>query len=119
MGNTRLRRNPRKDFKMAEQLFDTLNTAIQANKDKAKKINGVFQWELKNPDASYVIDLKEFKAYKGKAKKADVTLTLAEKDFMGIMQGNANAQQLFMSGKIKFKGNMGLLMKLRDIQKMM
>jgi len=38
-------------------------------------------------------------------------------DFVALMSGKANGQQMFMSGKIKFKGNMGLLMKMTELQK--
>ena len=64
------------------------------------------------------MDLKECKVVKGAPPKADVTLTLADGDFVDLFTGKANGQQMFMSGKIKFKGNMGLLMKLNDLQKL-
>lgn len=41
---------------------------------------------------------------------------MSSNDFVDLFSGKANGQQLFMSGKIKFKGNMGLLMKLQDLQ---
>jgi putative sterol carrier protein len=43
---------------------------------------------------------------------------MKDSDFIALMSGKANGQQLFMSGKIKFKGNMGLVMKLGDLAKM-
>lgn len=101
---------------MAEEVFKSLDTAIKANQDKAKKINGVFQWVIDGKE--YVIDLKKFNAGPGKAAKADVTLTISEKDFLDLMSGKGNGQQMFMSGKIKFKGNMGLVMKLGELQKL-
>uniref|UniRef100_A0A7S2TB08 SCP2 domain-containing protein n=1 Tax=Prorocentrum micans TaxID=2945 RepID=A0A7S2TB08_PROMC len=103
---------------MAEAVFKQLEAAVSGNQEAAKKINGVFQWQLQGPDSEWVIDLKECKVYKGKAKKADVTLTLKESDFLDLMSGKGNGQQMFMSGKIKFKGNMGLVMKLGDLQKL-
>merc|ERR1719245_2282011 len=104
---------------MAEEVFKMLEKAVAENEDKAKKINGIFQWNLTGPDSQWVIDLKGLKVYSGKAPKADVTLTLKESDFLALMSGKANGQQMFMSGKIKFKGNMGMVMKLGDLQKMM
>ena len=67
----------------------------------------------------YQMDLKSMAAGPGKAAKPDVTLTISEKDFLDLMSGKGNGQSMFMSGKIKFKGNMGLVMKLGDLQKMM
>ena len=64
------------------------------------------------------MDAKEGKVYEGKAPKADVTLTISDKDFVDLFTGKANGQHLFTSGRMKFKGHMGLLMKLGDLQKM-
>ena len=38
-------------------------------------------------------------------KKAGTTLVLSDEDFGKLVSGNANAQKLFMSGKLKVKGN--------------
>ena len=127
---------------MSEEIFKTLGTAVGANPAAAKvefsnlfatsfyclffildiclqKINGVFQWKLTGPNSEWVVDLKEGKVYKGTVSKADVTLTLKDKDFQDLMTGKANGQQLFMSGKIKFKGNMSLLMKMSELQSLL
>jgi len=105
---------------MADKVFQKLETAVAdpSNEGARKKINGVFQFNLSGPDSNWVLDLKNGKVEKGKAGKADVTLTMKEADFLALMTGKANGQQLFMSGKIKFKGNMGMLMKLQDLTKM-
>jgi putative sterol carrier protein len=73
---------------------------------------------LKKIGKEYVIDLKQLNAGAGKAPKPDVTLTVSEKDFLDLMSGKGNGQQMFMSGKIKFKGNMSMVMKLGDLQKL-
>ena len=44
-----------------------------------------------------------------------VTLSLADADFKKLVDGKAKAQQLFMAGKLKIKGNMGKATKLESI----
>ena len=43
---------------------------------------------------------------KGLGEKPVVTLQLADADFQKLVDGKANAQTMFMSGKLKLKGNM-------------
>lgn len=39
-------------------------------------------------------------------------MTFSEQDFKDLASGKANPMQSFMAGKIKFKGNMAVLMKV-------
>ena len=51
-----------------------------------------------------------------RAQKADVTLVLTSEDFMRLAQKEISAQQLFMKGRLRLKGNMGLAMKLGKVR---
>jgi putative sterol carrier protein len=46
-----------------------------------------------------------------------VTLVLSDKDFGQLVQGKANAQKLFMGGKLKVKGDVMKATKLDPILK--
>ena len=46
-----------------------------------------------------------------------MTLQLTDKDFAQLITGKANAQKLFMSGKMKIKGNMMKATKVEPILK--
>ena len=48
---------------------------------------------------------------------ATVTLSLAEEDFANLVTGKANAQRLFMSGKLKIKGDVMKATKMEPIFK--
>ena len=46
---------------------------------------------------------------------ADCTVTVSADNFLKIVSKEANAQMMFMTGKLKVKGNMGLAMKLQKV----
>jgi putative sterol carrier protein len=50
-------------------------------------------------------------------KKPAVTLILADKDFAQLVAGKANAQKLFMSGKLKVKGDVMKATRMEPILK--
>ncbi|MCY4177956.1 MAG: SCP2 sterol-binding domain-containing protein [Endozoicomonadaceae bacterium] len=51
----------------------------------------------------------------GSIDEPTVTLTTDKKTLEGVIDGSINGMQAFMMGKLKFSGNMGLAMKLKDI----
>jgi len=105
----------------AAVVFEELSKRIASSPELVQQIGGIYQWEITKPGAStqfWTADLKNGKGNvaQGKADKPDCTLTVSDDDFVGMMTGKLNSQQLFMQGKLKIKGNMGLAMKLGKLQ---
>ena len=48
----------------------------------------------------------------GAATNPSLTLSIAAQDWIDMLSGKQSGQMLFMSGKLKVKGDMGLAMKL-------
>ncbi|KAI4753458.1 hypothetical protein E4T52_08315 [Aureobasidium sp. EXF-3400] len=109
--------------------FDAINAALTSSserEDAIKKGGAIFAFTLKNSTGaqeSWHIDLKESgKAGKGTApdgKKSAVTMSLSDADFEKLVKGEANAQKLFMSGKLKVKGDVMKATKMEPIFKKM
>ncbi|KAJ5606541.1 hypothetical protein N7510_009322, partial [Penicillium lagena] len=108
--------------------FDAINQTLQADaaerKDAVDKAKAIVAFNLKNSkgeEQSWYLDLKE-KGEVGegaapKGGKADVTLSLSDEDFQQLVTGKANAQRLFMGGKLKIKGNIMKATKMEPILK--
>ncbi|KAL6865969.1 hypothetical protein ACO1O0_002069 [Amphichorda felina] len=109
----------------ASAAFDVINAALNATdadrKDAIKQGNAVYAFTLKNgagETESWHIDLKETgKVGKGLGNKPSVTLSLSDADFASLVAGKANAQRLFMSGKLKIKGDVMKATKMEPIFK--
>jgi len=102
--------------------FDLINASLsssEANKKKyLQQANMVVQFNIKNKagkTATWYLDAKsKGEAGKGAAPgKPDVVLILNDGDFKNLIDGKANAQKLFLSGKLKVKGN---VMKAANLQ---
>eukprot|EP01104_Vermistella_antarctica_P020425 TRINITY_DN8728_c0_g1_i1.p1 TRINITY_DN8728_c0_g1~~TRINITY_DN8728_c0_g1_i1.p1 ORF type:complete len:243 (-),score=89.69 TRINITY_DN8728_c0_g1_i1:208-936(-) len=105
----------------ADTVFLQIQQGVKTNVDLAKKINSVYLFNITNGNdsKSWTIDLKANppSVYEGKPSKADVTITISDSDYMGLVDGKVNGQQLFMGGKLKLAGNMALAMKLDQLTK--
>ncbi|KAH7148715.1 SCP2 sterol-binding domain-containing protein [Dactylonectria macrodidyma] len=105
--------------------FDAIQAAINASdadrKDAIKQGKGVYAFKLKNKAGdveSWHIDLKETgNVATGTGEKPTVTLSLSDDDFGKLVAGKANAQRLFMSGKLKVAGDVMKATKLDPILK--
>jgi len=115
--------SPAKGGFKSDALFQEIKNGISADPSLVKKINGVYQFVITDgPDSAkkeWTVDLKNGlgSVAAAKAEKSDVTITLSDENFVSLADGKANAQQLFMQGKVKLTGNMALAMKLEQVIK--
>ena len=93
-----------------------------ARKDAIKQGQAIFTFKLKNTagkEEAWHIDMKETGTVaRGEApsgKKPDVVLSLSDENFGKMVSGKTKAQQLFMSGKLKIKGNVMKATKMEPI----
>ncbi|OAA42101.1 oleate-induced peroxisomal protein [Metarhizium rileyi] len=108
----------------ASAAFDVIDSVLSGSdaerKDAIKQANGVFAFTLKNKAGeteSWHVDLKESGRVGAGVGKPTVTLILSEEDFGKLVDGSANPQRLFMSGKLKIKGDIMKATKLDPIMK--
>ncbi|EEB10353.1 Nonspecific lipid-transfer protein, putative [Pediculus humanus corporis] len=112
------------DFK-ANKLFLALEKAMKEDSDNLiEKVRGIFAIKVKNgaggKDGYWVINAKTGKGsveFNGKSKP-DVTFLIDDNDVTDLLTGKLNPQKAFFQGKVKIQGNMGLAMKLQELQRL-
>lgn len=108
----------------ANALFKLLEIAMQEDEDNLiEKVRGIYGFKVINgpggAEGYWVIDAKTGRGkveYYGKIKP-DVTIVISDTDITDFISGKLNPQKAFFQGKVKIQGNLGMAMKLIDLQK--
>lgn len=107
----------------ADLVFKEIEKKLEEEGEQfVKKIGGIFAFKVKDgpggKEATWVVDVKNGKGsvLPNSDKKADCTITMADSDLLALMTGKMNPQSAFFQGKLKITGNMGLAMKLQNLQ---
>ncbi|XP_013877439.1 sterol carrier protein 2 [Austrofundulus limnaeus] len=104
-------------------IFKEIEKRLQEEGEQlVKKVGGVFAFKVKDgpngSEATWVVDVKNAKGSvtNDPDKKADCTLSLSDEDLRDLMMGKLTPRVAFFNGKLKVSGNMGLAMKLQNLQ---
>jgi 3-hydroxyacyl-CoA dehydrogenase/3a,7a,12a-trihydroxy-5b-cholest-24-enoyl-CoA hydratase len=112
-------------------VFLGIQAYVADNKDLVDRIQTVFQFKITDCaaapsgeptgglDSVWTINLKDApgSVLPGESVKPDVTLEIAESDFIDMTSGKADAQKLYFGGKLKISGNVMASQKLSFLQK--
>jgi putative sterol carrier protein len=104
------------EAKTPQEFFEKI-LPVRFKPDKAKGIDVTAQVSLTGPNGGdWIVDIKEQKITirKGAHPSPNLTLEMTDADFMDLTNDKLSAQKAFFTGKIKFKGDITLALKLRD-----
>ncbi len=99
-----------------KEIFDNMESKFRP--DKAAGVNATIQYDISGEGGgtwNAVIKDGTCKVSAGPASNPNLTLQMASQDWIDMASGKAAGQMLFMSGKLKLKGDMGLAMKLGSV----
>ena len=96
-----------------KETFDAMSTKFRA--DKATGTNATIQYDVSGDGGGTwhaVIKDGTCAVREGATASPHLTVQIGAQDWLDMISGKQSGQMLFMSGKLKVKGDMGLAMKL-------
>ena len=96
--------------------FDTMVGLF--NPAAAGSMNKTLQWNITGDEAGkYALKVANgtCELIKGGVEKPDMTLTVADKDWLAVAEGKLDAMNAFATGKLKLAGDMMLAMKVQQL----
>jgi len=104
------------EAKTPQEFFEKI-LPVRFKPEKAAGIDVVAQLNLtgaKGGDWVVTIEDQKLQVREGTTPSPTLTLEIAENDFMNIVNDKLSTEKAFFTGKIHFKGNLSLALKLRD-----
>jgi putative sterol carrier protein len=83
--------------------------------ERAQGLKAVIQYDITGPEGcTYHVEIADGHCalHEGGATQPTLTLTMSAPDWLDMLGGKLSGQVAFMSGKLKHKGDMSLLMRL-------
>jgi putative sterol carrier protein len=87
------------------------------NSEKAGGIDVIVQVSIVGPnggDWAVTIKNQELKVEEGIRPSPTLKLKMAETDYINLVNGKISGEKAFLTGKLQFKGNIALALKLRE-----
>jgi putative sterol carrier protein len=104
------------EVKTPKEFFDTVLPS-RFKPDKAKGIDVTAQVNLTGPsggDWTVVIREQKIDIRNGNHPSPKLMIGMKDADFVDLVNDKLSSQKAFFTGKIKFKGDIALALKLRD-----
>jgi putative sterol carrier protein len=98
------------------ETFETMKTLF--NPTAAGSMNKTIQWNITGEQAgkwAFKIADQTCELIEGGVPSPDLTMTMSDKDWLGIAQGTLDPMQAFMMGKVKTAGDVTLAMRLQQL----
>jgi putative sterol carrier protein len=87
------------------------------NPSKAKGVDVTVQVNITGPNGgAWTVMIKDQKleAKEGTHPSPTIAINMAETEYMDVVNGKMSAEKAFLTGKLQFKGNIALALKLRE-----
>jgi putative sterol carrier protein len=101
-----------------KEFMETVLPAKLADPEKLKGIDVSVQFNITGDNGGqWYLQIKDQKAVieTGTIENPKITLTMKDENYVKLVNGELSGQKAFMTGKLKFKGDMNSGMKLQKL----
>ena len=88
------------------------------NPNKTKGVDVTVQINIMDPNGGeWIVTIKDQKleVKEGTHPSPTLVIEMAETDYMDLVNGKLSGEKAFMTGKLHFKGNIALALRLREV----
>jgi putative sterol carrier protein len=104
------------EAKTPKEFFENLPRKFKP--EKAKGIDVTVQISITGPNGGdwvVTINNQKLRTKEGTHPSSTLELRMAESDYMDLINGRISSEKAFMTGKLEFKGNIGIALRLKQI----
>ena len=99
-----------------KESFDLMPSRFK--KEAAKGLHCVYQFDLSGEGGGkwqVAIDEDKIEVKEGAHPSPNCTISMAAQDYLDMVSGKSNGQVLFMSGRLRISGDMGLALRMQSL----
>ena len=98
----------------AAAVFEKLGVLLTKNRALVDEVGAVLQFQVQEPNAAWVVDLKNGAGAvkSGTDASATTTLTLTDADLLALVKGTEQVPSLFQRGRLRVDGDVRAAQKL-------
>lgn len=104
------------EAKTPKEFFEKI-LPVRFKPEKAAGVNVTVQVNIAGPnggDWTVTIKNQKLEVEEGTHPSPTLELKMAEADYIDLINGKMSGEKAFFTGKLKFKGDIGLALKLRE-----
>jgi len=99
-----------------KELIERLGAKIAKDPSVTANFGAIYKFVLEGAGGgTWVVNLKDAVGAREGDGAADCTISLAAQDFVDLVEGRANGQQLYFQGRLRIDGDLGLALKLQNL----
>ena len=99
-----------------EKIFEKVAKGIQTRPEKVDEVGAVYLFRISGENGGiFHVDLKDAPGVSFEVKEADCVLDIRDRDFIKLYKGTLKGYKALLNGKLKVKGSLELVAKLKQV----